>query len=187
MSKFNSLANATYNALTKERNYLMLQVDDQASSDKVRAFYDNIMNKLMDFEDMMADEIGEDMDESADESNQMRKMMSIIEDGDGYATDLDAVGEIYQALYDLGAVWNTKPSNWRQIGPGNNVVYYEDIESVLDKHGIVSADWSKYLAAPNPSAAKTSSREVALVLVGDDMYLGFGRDAFYNQWVKVVS
>ncbi|MBS49850.1 MAG: hypothetical protein CMN60_20980 [Sphingobium sp.] len=181
MSKFNSLANATYNALTKERNYLMLQVDDQASSDKVKAFYDNIMNKLMDFEDMMADEIGEDMDESAEQPSAMRKLMSITEQDD------DAVSEIYQALHDLGAEWNTKPSNWRQIGHGNNVVYYEDIESVLDKHGIVSADWSKYLAAPNPSATKTSSREVALVLVGDDMYLGFGRDAFYNQWVKVVS
>ena len=51
MSKFNSLANATYTALTKERNYLMLQVDDQASADKIKAFYDRIMDKLMNFED----------------------------------------------------------------------------------------------------------------------------------------
>tara|TARA_B000000565_G_scaffold255758_1_gene237515 strand:+ start:40195 stop:40755 length:561 start_codon:yes stop_codon:yes gene_type:complete len=186
MSKFNSLANATYTALTKERNYLMLQVDDQASADKIKAFYDRIMDKLMNFEDKMAEEIGEIM-ESARPSSRASRIQAILESGDGYATDLDAVGEIYQALHDLGAEWNTKPSNWRQIGRGNNVVHYEDIESLLDKHGIVSADWSRYLAAPNPSASKTSSREVALVLVGDDMYLGFGRDAFYNQWVKVVS
>lgn len=181
MSKFNALANSTYTALTKERNYLMLQVDDQASADKIKAFYDRIMDKLMNFEDKIAEEIGEDMDESVDAPSAMRKLMSITEQDD------DAVSEIYQALHDLGAEWNTKPSNWRQIGRGNNVVHYEDIESLLDKHGIVSADWSRYLAAPNPSASKTSSREVALVLVGDDMYLGFGRDAFYNQWVKVVS